>query len=196
VTEQTNVRITATASKTGYADGSDYEDLEVLPPGAPSLTVQVTFSSSFIKPLVTSNVTVHVTSNANPVPDATVRVSSSGGESFTPETGNTDSNGNFKCTFTAPQTTTQVNITITATATKSGYLDGIGQREIIVSPEGSGNGPGASGLPLATILMMLVPVVVVVVIAVLIIRNRRRTNPAPHSPAPHPAPTRPVPSPR
>jgi len=188
VTEQTNVKITATASKSGYADGSDFEDLEVLPPGAPSLAVQVTVSSSTILPLATSNVTVIVTYNANPIPNATVRISSNAGN-LTAHTGSTDSNGYFKCDFTAPQTATQLNITIIATATKSGYLDGVGQTLIVVSPEVAGpSGIGGSGLSITMILLILVPVVVVVVVAVLIVRRRRAMIRAPY-PEPYPAPS-------
>jgi len=191
VTEQTNVKITATASRSGYADGSDYEDLEVLPPGAPSLTVQVLVSSSNIQPLATSNVTVHVTYNANPIPNATVRTSSNGGN-LTAQTGSTDSNGDFSCAFKAPQTTTQLNITITAIAIKSGYLDGTGQTQIVVSPEVSS--PSAAGLPITMVLLILVPVIVVVVAAVLIVRKRRAMISAPN-PMPNPGPN-PAPSPR
>lgn len=195
MTQQTNVKITATASKSGYADGSDYKDLEVLQPGAPSLAVQVTLSPSTIRPLATSNVTVYVTYNANPVPNATVKISLTGGGNLTSSTGITDSNGNFKCVFTAPQTTAQLNITITATATKSGYLEGTDQTKIVVSPETAGpSGPLSSGLSITMMLLILAPVVVVILAAVLIIRKRRAMNPAPN-PRPNPRPN-PAPSPR
>jgi len=185
-TEQINVKITVTASKSGYADGSAYENLEVLPPGAPSLAVQVAVESSVVLPLATSNVTVQVTYNANPIPNATVKISSNGGN-LTAQTGNTDSNGTFRCAFTAPETTTQLNITITATATKSGYLDGTGQTQIVVNPEVQGP-EAAGGLPITMILLILVPVAVVVVAAVLIVRRRRAMGmPRPGlSPAPNP----------
>jgi len=192
VTQQTNVKITATASKSGYADGSDYEDLEVLQQGAPSLTVQVTASLSIIQPSATSNVTVYVTYNANPIPNATVEISSSIGN-LTAHSGITDSNGTFKCTFTAPQTATQLNVTITATAAKSGYLDGAEQTQIIVSPEALGVGSETSGLPITMILLILVPVIVVVAAAVLIVKKRRAMNLMPN-PAPKP-PSNPMPHP-
>jgi len=185
VTQQTNVKITATASKSGYADGSDYRDLEILPPGAPSLAVQVTVGSSTIRSLATSNVTVHVTYNANPIPNTTVRISSNGGGNFTVQNGSTDPNGDFKCSFTAPQTTTQLNITITAIAIKSGYLDGTGQTQIIVNPEVSS--PSAFGLSITMMLLILIPAIVVVVAVVLIVRKRRAMRPAPN-PMPNPFP--------
>jgi hypothetical protein len=179
VTQQTNVKITVTASKNGFADGSDYKDLEVLPPGAPSLAVQVTVSPSSIIPLETSNVTVRVTYNSNPVENAAVRISSSEGN-LTAQTGSTDADGYFKSSLIAPQATTELNISITATATKSGYLDGTGQAQLVVNPEVVGPGPSGSGSILTTILLVLIPVVVVAVAAVLIIRKRRAMVAAPN----------------
>jgi len=189
VAEQTNVRITATASKSDFADGSSYQDLMVLPPTAPTLSVQIITSVSTVKPLETLNVTVHVTHDGSPVPDATVTISSNEVGNFSVLTGNTDSNGDFNSTFRAPQTTTQINVTITATAIKSGYFDGSDQTTIIVNPEESGQGSGAgAGLTLTTILLILIPVVVVAIVAVLIVRNRRAMKPPP---VPVPAPVRP-----
>jgi len=130
VTEETNLRINAKASKSGYADGSDHKYLSVVPP----LSVQVTFDPSSIKSEATSNGTVHVTYAANPVEGVAIKLSSENGGSFTPETGNTDANGDFKFTFKAPQALTQVNATVTATATKSGYWDGVTQTKIAVAP--------------------------------------------------------------
>ena len=128
VTQTTNVRITVTASKSGYADGSDYRYLVVLP----ALQVQVTPNPSIIYPDVTSQVTAHVTYNEQPVANAEVRVWSDSGGNFSAETGITNSNGNAAFTFTAPQTTTQLNVTITAAAAKTGFADSEGQTEITV----------------------------------------------------------------
>jgi len=129
VTKETNVRITATASKSVYADGSDYKYLQVLP----LLTVQVTADPAAIKSEATSYVTVHVTHNTNPMVDVAVRISSNNG-SFSAETGYTDLNGDLVFNFTAPQTLTQINVSITATATKSGYFESQGQTKITVNP--------------------------------------------------------------
>jgi len=193
VTEQTNVRITVTASKSGFADGSNSQDLMVLSPTAPTLFVEILTNASIVKPLTTLNLTVHVTHNATPIPDATVSISSNGGGNFSALMGNTDSNGDFKSTFTAPQTTTEVNVTITATVTKSGYFDGSGQKTINVNlQEGGPSSTAGSGLTLTTILLILIPVAVVAVVAFFIIRNRRgmrQQAPMPvQAPAPAPAP--------
>jgi len=129
VTQVTNVRITATATKTGYADGSDHKYLQVLP----LLSVQVSVESEVMKSEATSYVLVHVTHNAKPISDAAVKVSSDSG-SLSAETGYTDSNGDFTFTFTAPQTMTQVNATITVTVTKSGFSESKGQTKITINP--------------------------------------------------------------
>ncbi|MCK5563304.1 hypothetical protein KAI30_03945, partial [Candidatus Bathyarchaeota archaeon] len=131
VTQITNVRITATASKSGYADGSDYKYLQVLP----ILLVQVTADPTTVISEATSNVKVHVTSVGQPVADAVITILSDGGGNFSAGTGTTDSNGDVTFVFTAPQTTTQLNITITATATKTEYADGQGQTKLTIEPK-------------------------------------------------------------
>ncbi|UCE16026.1 MAG: right-handed parallel beta-helix repeat-containing protein [Candidatus Bathyarchaeota archaeon] len=131
VTQITNVRITATASKSGYADGSDYTYLEVLP----TFLVQVTSDHTTVVSETTLNVTVHVTSIGQPAADVFITVSSDGGGNFSATTGTTDSNGDVAFVFTAPQATTQLNITITATATKTGYIEGQGQTKLTIEPK-------------------------------------------------------------
>jgi len=172
--EQTNVRITATASKSGFADGSDSKYLEVLPPGAHTLGVEVFASSTTIEALATSPVTVNVYYELSVIAGAIVALSSDSG-SFSAETGYTDSNGAFRCNFTAPQTTTKINVTITATAAKSGYLDGVGQTKITVIPEVSGNPDtgASSGLSLITILSIFGGIVAVIIVVVLLLKRRK-----------------------
>jgi len=128
--EQSDLRIIAKASKSGSADGSNYAYLNIVPP----LAVQVTLDPNSIKSEAISNGTVHVTYAANPVEGVTIKVTSDNGGSLTPETGNTDASGNFKFAFKAPQTLTQLNATVTATATKSGYWDGVAQATITINP--------------------------------------------------------------
>jgi len=178
--EPTNVKITATASKSGFADGSDSQYLEVLSSGAPTLSVEVVTSPTIIKPLATSNITVNVYYSLSVTSGATVTIVSDGGN-LSAETGYTDSNGMFKCTFTAPQTTTKINVTITATAAKSGYLDGVGQTKIAVNPQVSdGSEVGASsGLQLITIISLVGGVVAVIILVVLILKRRRKVALAP-----------------
>jgi len=128
VTEIMNVRIISRASKSGYADGADHEYLEVLP----SLSVNITAPDE-IESEETAQITVHVKSNEQPVTYANITISSDDGNLY-PETGITDSNGTVSFVFTAPQTITSLNVTITAIATKSGYMNGTVQTIITTEP--------------------------------------------------------------
>ncbi|MDI6846982.1 MAG: NosD domain-containing protein, partial [Candidatus Bathyarchaeia archaeon] len=131
VTEVTNVRIIARASKAGYADGSDYKYLKVLP----SLTVQVTTEPATIKSEETATVTIRVTFGVEkPVADALLILAFDHGN-LSATIGVTDVNGSATFIFTAPQTLSQVNVTIMATAIKMGYAEGHGQGTIIVEPK-------------------------------------------------------------
>jgi len=130
VDKKTYVRITATASKNGYTDGSDFEYLSVLP----LLSAQVTLDPSLIKSEATSNGTVNVTHNANPVEGVTITMSSDNGGNFSPVNGTTNAKGVFRFTFKAPQTLTQLSVTVTATAKKSDYWDEVAQTQLTVDP--------------------------------------------------------------
>jgi hypothetical protein len=129
ITENANVRIIARASKIGFTDGSDYEYLEVLP----FLSVQIT-APDVIKSEETAQILIHVKSGEDPVSNASVAISSSDG-SLSSETGTTDSNGVLSLVFTAPQTTTLLNVNVTATATKDDYMNGMGQTTISIEPK-------------------------------------------------------------
>lgn len=130
VTEQTDIRIIATASMNGYADGSDYEYIRVLPP----LSVQVIPIPSTIMSEETTALTVYVTdASGEPVTAANLALSCSSG-TLSPNAGATDSNGSATFTLTAPQTLSQVNITVTVAASKLQYADGQGQVIVSVEP--------------------------------------------------------------
>jgi parallel beta-helix repeat protein len=131
VTEITNVRIIARAAKTGYADGAGYEYLEVIP----FLTVQVITEPTIVKSEETATVTVYVTGSfEEPVADAPVVLSVDYGN-LSATSGVTDLNGRAIFSFIAPQTLNQINVTIVATATKTGYAEGHGQTIIVVEPK-------------------------------------------------------------
>jgi hypothetical protein len=130
VTETTNVRIIARASMSGYADGSDYEYITVLPP----LIVQVTPVPSTIMSEGTTTLTVNVTdASGEPVTGANLALSCSSG-TLSANAGVTDSNGSATFTLTAPQTLSEVNITVTAAASKPQYAGGQGQVIVSVEP--------------------------------------------------------------
>ena len=129
VTETTDVRIIARGSMNGYADGSDYKYIRVLPP----LRVQVIPVPSTIRSEETTALTVYVTDDSGePVTGANLALSCSSG-TLSANAGATDSNGSAAFALTAPQTLSQVNVTVTATASKLQYADG--QGEVIVSVE-------------------------------------------------------------
>jgi parallel beta-helix repeat protein len=132
VTELTNVRIVATASKIGYADNSDYKYLQVLP----YFVVQISANPNAVKSEGTATIIVYVTSYGygNPIANVSVAVSSSVGN-LNPQSGMTDSNGIFAPVFTAPQTTTSLNATITAVATKSNYIMSSDQIQLLIEPK-------------------------------------------------------------
>jgi parallel beta-helix repeat protein len=134
VSEQTNVRITATVSITGYLDDSDYKYVSVLPQSTLSLYVGIESNPSVVQSSQTSTITVQVEVDTSPVADATVALSSSGGGTLSATGGSTDSNGYFTTSFTAPTVTTQTIITITAAATKAGCVGGQRQTQVTVNP--------------------------------------------------------------
>jgi len=131
VTEVTNFRIISRASMVGYADGSDYKYVKVLPP----LLVQVTSEKTTIKSEAMTTLTANVKSGlGQPIEDALLTLSSDYGN-LSATTGVTDVNGSATFIFTAPQTLDQINVTIIATAVKTEYAHGYGQTTIIVEPK-------------------------------------------------------------
>jgi parallel beta-helix repeat protein len=127
-----NVTITVTAQHAGYTDGYDQETITVL---QNVLAVELTPNLDTITSEGNTTVTALVTCDANPVPNANVTVSSGSTGNFTSTAGITDSNGVVAFIFTAPQTTSTLNATVTATATKSHYIDGANQTVITIVPK-------------------------------------------------------------
>ncbi len=131
VTEPVDARIIARASMSGYADGSDHTYVRVLSP----LQVQVSPQPPTLESQANATVNVRVTDNFDdPVQDANLTVSSNSG-TITPMTGITDSNGTAIFTYQAPLTMSQLNSTVTAIASKSGFADGTGQGIIDIEPK-------------------------------------------------------------
>lgn len=131
VTETTNIRIIARASMEGFAEGSNYKYLEVLPP----LSVEVAADPSTVLSEEPLTITVHVSWNGAPVSEALVSLTSSNGGNFSETEKLTDLNGEATFTFKAPQTINAINTTITAQATAPGYGDGEDQVIVVVMPK-------------------------------------------------------------
>ncbi|MCS7124391.1 MAG: right-handed parallel beta-helix repeat-containing protein [Candidatus Bathyarchaeota archaeon] len=127
----TPIRIIARASMEGYADGSSFDYLEVVPP----LKVDVAAVPSTVLAEGHSTVNVRVTWNNIPVSEVTVTISSSNGGNFTETEKLTDLNGEAAFAFTAPPVTSEASIMIFVRASKTGYMDGEGQTLLNVVPK-------------------------------------------------------------
>ena len=128
---QMNSTITATAVKSGFADGYSQKTIVVEPK---MLSVEIT-----AEPLVTVSeakvaVTVHVTYDTAPVQNATVTIASENAGNFSQPTAITDAQGTANFTLTATQANAQVDATITAQASKSGYADGQSSLSVTINP--------------------------------------------------------------
>ena len=121
----------ARVSKTGYADGSNYAYVKVLP----HLLMQVNAEPSTIKSEGASNLTAYISSGIDsPVSNAAIEISSDiGSLSSTKEV--TGSDGRASFLFTAPETMVELNATITMTVTKTEYVDGEGQIIVHIIPK-------------------------------------------------------------
>jgi len=159
VTEKTNITVTATVTKSGYAVRNGTATI-VVERGI--LEVTVVPYPYLITSEKTSNVTVYVTRNGKLASNANVSVTATSG-AFSETTGLTNSNGYCIFLFTAPRTTSEISISISANATKLGYTNAENQATINVTPETTGG-----GWLLTTILMIVVPIVIVAIVIVLI----------------------------
>ncbi len=137
VVDMSDIRIIARAQMDGYADGSDYKYVKVLP----YLTIRMTSDPAIIRSEETAMMTVSVTDCLEqPVADAYVTLTSDEG-SFATNMGFTGSDGIAAFNFTAPYTQTEMNVTITATALKTlgvtqhGYVSGENIATVVIRPK-------------------------------------------------------------
>ncbi|MEM2103945.1 MAG: NosD domain-containing protein [Candidatus Bathyarchaeia archaeon] len=130
VEEVTEIRLIAKASMEGFADGSGYEYLRVLPP----LTVNVAAEPKVVTSEGSSTITAVVSWNGIPVSEATVALTSSSGGTFTETQKITNSTGKVAFTFNAPPVSKETNITITAAASKPGYPSAVGLATLTLKP--------------------------------------------------------------
>jgi hypothetical protein len=129
VTQAGYIRIVARASKSGYADGADFTYLQVLP----KLAVQVAMDADTVRSEDSVFALVHVSCNATPIGDVQVSVSATSG-TFFEAVGFSDADGDVVFNFTAPKTFAQLNVNITATASKEGYYEGHDNTVLTVNP--------------------------------------------------------------
>ncbi|MGA2768274.1 MAG: right-handed parallel beta-helix repeat-containing protein [Candidatus Bathyarchaeia archaeon] len=128
VTDISYVRLIATATEAGYADGSCHEYLKVLP----MLHTQLSTDPATVKSEATVTAIFHVTNGlAQPVINASLTTAVDNG-TLSAGTGVTGTDGSLTLNFTAPYTLSPVNVTITVTAQCVGYTDGHDQETITV----------------------------------------------------------------
>jgi nitrogen fixation protein FixH len=130
-TDVSYIRLIATASEAGYADGSCHENLKVLP----MLHTQLSTDPATVKSEATVAAVFHVTNGlGQPIIDASLTTTADNG-TLSAGTGFTDTGGSLTLNFTAPYTLSPMNVTITATATKSEYADTVSQSIITIEPK-------------------------------------------------------------
>lgn len=131
VTQIKDIRIVASVSMTGFADGSNYEYLRVLPP----LEVQVSSDPTAIRSAGTSTITVYVSDSFDkPVNGVKLTLSSSDGN-LSDSTGTTDLGGTAIFTFSGPMALVEVNVTITVWAFKEEYAETQAQVNVTIEPK-------------------------------------------------------------
>jgi predicted secreted protein len=125
--------ITVTAHEQGYVDAQDNTTVAVQPK---NLIVQITSQLGTLSSTDTTSLTVHVTcpNDTGPVSQANITITSENGGNFSATTGLTDQNGDWTTQFTAPLADTPLNVTVLASASKTGYILGQNSLPITVNP--------------------------------------------------------------
>jgi len=130
-----NVSLTVMDEYTATSGNIEMEVISIVEQ-LPSLMVSVESESSMVQSGENSTITVHVTDGGSPIGNATVSLSSDEGGAFSLETGYTEPDGRFTCTFTAPSKIQRTECVIVANVLKAGYLSGQNQTTVIVVKEG------------------------------------------------------------
>lgn len=141
--------ITFAASREGYLNGAAQVALEIMPR---LLSIQVTPQHKVTVSEAKVNVTAHVaySYDMTPVWMANVTVTSPNGGNFSAASGLTDPNGNVVFEFTAPQANAPLDVIISASASRVGYIDGQNQSSITVNPGLLNVSVNATSQPLAS----------------------------------------------
>jgi len=117
-----------------YSLAAESMEYAAVSPAATTLTVSLSLNTTIVNSGANVSVQVHVDNGTLLVKDAAVQLVSDKGGVFNPQSGYTNSDGNFTATFTAPTVTQQTLISITANATKIGFIVGQSLRQITVNP--------------------------------------------------------------
>jgi hypothetical protein len=110
------------------------------------IQISTTANSTNINNGQKTDVVVYITADDAPVAGATIQFTSDNGGTFT--SASDQGNGSYKTTFTAPSFTQARTCTITATATKIGYVTSQATTQVTVQPPAAA--PTATPIPSAT----------------------------------------------
>ena len=110
------------------------------------IQISATANSTTINNGQKTDVMVYITADDAPVTGATIQFTSDNGGTFT--SASDQGNGSYKTTFTAPSFTQARTCTITATATKIGYVTSQATTQVTVQPPAAV--PTATPIPSAT----------------------------------------------
>lgn len=140
----------------------------------PSLSISLLADPTMLQPYETSFIAIQVTYGGNPIADAVITLTSDKGGEIMDTTSYTDSDGYFMTSFTAPEVSEQTTITLTASAAKTGYMDGQGQTEITVNPNPAG--PDKASLDRTLLMYTGGAILVLVALGSGIVYTRRRSR--------------------
>ena len=157
----TKITITAKVTAYGFPSAEGKTTVTVDPR---ELSVEITTSSAIVESGTTSKAVAYVRDGVDAVEGAQVTLSSDG-VSFSQKSGLTDSRGTFQSDFTPSNTQTVLNLTITAVATKSGYIDGLGQASLQITPGQAQNETTLDYGSIGIIVLIVLGAVVVVFLA-------------------------------
>ncbi|MEM3839817.1 MAG: NosD domain-containing protein [Candidatus Bathyarchaeia archaeon] len=158
VPEETNITITATVSKEGFATNTTSLMLTAKP-GV--LTISVITGAYSVPSESPVEIHVYVTCNGRPVAAANVTVALSAG-TLASQSCLTDANGYCVFSILTPRADATMDLVVTVSAEKFGYTCQPIYVPLTVVP------PAGGGIPWFTILLVLIPVLLVVVIVVLV----------------------------
>ena len=127
------IKVRLVTNKRSIRNGFIVDMKETVNTEPPQLDVTMTQTNATLEAGQNMQVTIHALSKGMPVAEAMVGISTSGGY-LSQTTGTTDTNGDFIATYTAPQVRAQTEFTISTTATKTGYTEGIGTNIIAINP--------------------------------------------------------------
>ncbi|MEM3789027.1 MAG: PKD domain-containing protein [Candidatus Bathyarchaeia archaeon] len=158
VSEETNITITAIVSKKGFATNTS----SLVLTARPGILTIIVSPRAYSAPSESSvEIDVYVMCNGEPVAGANVSVVLNAGTLIS-QPGVTDASGYCVFSILTPRVSETMNLIITVSAEKFGYVSSPTGVSLTVVPEAGG------GIPWLTILLVLIPVLLVVVFVVLV----------------------------